>query len=437
MNRLEKQNFGLYAVGRLVSLLGSGIQMIAIPLYILQVTGSGTMMGIFTFLNWLPTLGIAPFAGVLGDRWNRKRIMVSMDFARGALILLLSFLAFTDNMSIMILFVCQVFISLMDAIFSSSTQAMIPELVKEDDLMRANSLIGSINSSSMIAGPVLGGIIFGFGGIRLVFLINGISFALSAVSEMFIKYISTTESKERLSVDNVKRDFKEGFSFIRNNRNLLTLIIFFCSVNFLMNPSFAVIVPFAFKEVIRFSDQVYGILEATFMGGILLGNIVLATLLSKKSSKNLIKLGMFGMVVFNIFFTITLFPNSIAYFGGSSLSLVIIISIEFILMGIFNALLNTPINTSFQKMIPNKLRSRVNSVTMVISQAGVPIGAVIYGILLDLMSVHYLYGIVSGLFTILAVGFLLKAPAEVYEFKEAKGNNNESNTTSKINLEVS
>lgn len=185
-----------------------------------------------------------------------------------------------------------------------------------------------------------------------------------------------------------------------------------------MNPAFAVIIPYAIKGVIGFSDQVYGIIEATFMAGVLLGNIILASFLAKRSSKFLIKLGLFGMVSFNVFFASTLFPNSIAYFGGASTTLMIVIGAEFIIMGIFNALLNTPIQTNMQKLIPNKLRSRVNSVSMVISQGGVPLGAVVYGILLDLTKVHYLYTAISILFTIMTIGFLLLAPAGVYDPKD-------------------
>ena len=419
MNMLEKRNFWLFAMGRFVSLIGSGIQMIAIPLYILDLTGSGTMMGIFTFLNWLPTLAMAPFAGVLGDRWNRKKIMVNMDYARGGLILLLAFMAINNNMSIYILFICQVFISLMDAIFVSSTGAMLPELVDSDDLMKANSVISGITSISMIVGPVLGGGIYGIGGIELVFLINGISFVLSATSELFIKYISTTQSKEKISMTIVKKDFKEGFMFIRENKNLLTLLTFFCSINFIMNPAFAVILPYGMKEVIGFSDEAYGVIQATFMIGIVVGNIMIVSLLAKKTSKLLIKLGLFGMVFFNMFFAFTLFPNSISYFEGPSITLAVVISIQFVIIGIFNALLNTPIQTNFQKLIPNKLRSRVNSATMIITQAGVPLGAVIYGIILDLTKVHFLYIGVSVLFTILTIRFLIIAPSEVYDPKNA------------------
>lgn len=419
MDKLQKRNFWLFTVGRLVSLLGSGIQAIAIPLYILKTTGSGTMMGLFAFLSLLPALITAPFAGVLGDRWNRKKIMVNMDFARGVVILGLGVLALTNNMNIYILFACQVVISLMSSIFGASTQAMVPELVSKDDLMRANSTIASVNSVAMIAGPALGGIIFGLSGIKVVFLLNGISFILSAISEMFIKYVSTTKSEEKLSVAVVMEDFKEGFSFIRCNKLLLGVLVFFAATNLLINPAFTVIIPFAYREVIGFSDQLIGVLRSTFIIGFLVGNLALASIFAKKSSKKLIKIGLFGMVAFNALFTITLFPSSIVYFGGASKLLFIVFSIEFIIMGICNVLFNIPLQTNLQKLIPNKLRSRVMSVVLVITQAGVPLGSVVYGIMLDLVPVHSLYLGMSIVFTVLTIGFLILAPAGVYEPEKA------------------
>jgi MFS transporter, DHA3 family, macrolide efflux protein len=76
MNSIQQRNLLLFIGGRLISLIGSGIQMIAIPLFILDYTGSGTLMGVFTMLCMIPMLLVAPLAGVLGDRWNRKGIAV-------------------------------------------------------------------------------------------------------------------------------------------------------------------------------------------------------------------------------------------------------------------------------------------------------------------------------------------------------------------------
>lgn len=419
MNKLEKSNFRLYAMGRLVSMIGSGVQMIAIPLYIYDLTKSGTMMGIFTFFSMLPGLLMSPFAGVLGDRWNRKRIMVNMDFARGVLILVLATLAFTNNMSIYILFVCQVFISLMDSIFNSSTGAMLPELVSEEDLMKTNSILGGINSSSMIIGPVLGGIIYGFWGIKYVFLINGVSFVLSAISEMFIKYFSTTESTEKISAKLFFEDFKEGFGFIKSKKSIIALMFFACTANFLISPAFAVVIPFAIKGFIGFSGENYGIIASGFTIGILIGNVMIGSLLTKKSSKSLMKTGLFFMPIANIVFAMTLFPGSINYFGGPTLLLLGVILFEFIIMGVFNAFVNTPLNTNFQILIPNKMRSRVFSVIGMLAQGAVPMGAVIYGILLDLIPVYSLFMTISIMLILVTVVFLAVAPSECYEPSKA------------------
>jgi len=159
MNNIGKKNFWLYAIGRFVSLLGSGIQMGAIPLYILDTTGSGALMGTFWMIIMLPALIMAPIAGVMGDRLNRKKIMVNMDYAQGFMIFFLAFMAYTGHMSIVALFVCQVIVSFLSSIFQSSTGAMLPELVPSDDLTRANSIMGSLNSFSWLTGPVLGAVL--------------------------------------------------------------------------------------------------------------------------------------------------------------------------------------------------------------------------------------------------------------------------------------
>ena len=99
------RNFWLFTLGRLVSLIGSGVQALAIPLYILDLTGSGVMMGTFSVVTMLPRILFGPIAGVLGDRFNRKYIMIYMDFARGAAIILMAYLSDVGVLNLALLFV--------------------------------------------------------------------------------------------------------------------------------------------------------------------------------------------------------------------------------------------------------------------------------------------------------------------------------------------
>lgn len=130
----NKRNFTLYLGGRFISLIGTGVQQIALPLFILDLTHSGMPMGIFSVFVLVPNLVISPFAGILGDRKDRRNIMIVSDFGRGILICLLASLALSGNMSIYILFFVQIFVLIMDSVFGAASSAIIGELLEEDEL---------------------------------------------------------------------------------------------------------------------------------------------------------------------------------------------------------------------------------------------------------------------------------------------------------------
>ncbi len=386
---INKKNFYLYALGRLVSIIGSGIQMIAIPLFILDLTGSGTIMGTFVLVSNLPRLIFGPFAGVLGDRFDRKKIMVMMDFARGAIILLLAVMTRMDALQISGLLIAQFIISTMDITFDPATQAMLGDIVHNNDLNKANSIIQGINSFSFIVGPAMGGILYGLFGIEVVFLINGISFVLSALSEMFISYHQTTE-RGKVSIKSTLIDIKEGFMYLKNMKGLLLLLIFAMLSNFLMASMFSVLFPFFAREVVGFSGQQFGFMETSWVSGILIGNIILGVFLTKRKATSLFKTGIIAESFLFLLFSIITYPFAVSFFGGSSWLYFSVIAVLFAFTGIFNALVNTPMLTLFQKKVSSAYRSRVFSVIAVLTQLIVPVGAFLFGLGLDHFDAHHL-----------------------------------------------
>ena len=132
------KNFWLYAIGRWVSQAGWVIQDIAVPLYVLDKTGSGTIMSLFILVELIPRLLVNPIAGVIGDRYNRKKLMVWLDIMRGALL----FGVITFNLlDIPSLLAVQVVMSIMGAFFSAGVSGMFPDLVKKENLAQANSML--------------------------------------------------------------------------------------------------------------------------------------------------------------------------------------------------------------------------------------------------------------------------------------------------------
>src|SRR5690554_3163982 len=116
----------------MVSDTGTSLQMVIIPLYILDVGGSAATVGLFSFLALMPTLLVYPFAGVLGDRLNRKTIMVVTDFAGAGVILGLAFTSYLGKMSLTLLLMVQAVVSLLNGLFDPATKGMLPQLVEEE-----------------------------------------------------------------------------------------------------------------------------------------------------------------------------------------------------------------------------------------------------------------------------------------------------------------
>jgi MFS family permease len=410
------RNFWLYAIGRLVSLIGSGVQSLAIPLYILDLTGSGTIMGTFMVITMLPRILFGPIAGVLGDRFNRKMIMIYMDFARGAAILAMAVLAGANSLTITVLFIFQLLISTFDISFDPATAAMLPDIIDSDKLLRGNSILGAINSLSYIIGPALGGILYGMFGIEAVLILNGASYIASAISEIFIRYRQTTE-KGKISLKSVFKDIVEGVGYMRKINGLILVMVFAMLSNFLLSPFFSVVFPFFARTIVGFTSEQYGFLQSGWVVGVLIGNVILGTLLSKKRQGNLFAMGLTAETLILFLLTVFFFPYFIDLFGWASWRYFAALGLPILVTGIFNAFVNTPLNTLFQKIVPTNYRSRIFSVISILSQIATPLGAAIYSFAVDRVPVHYLILVSSICNALLTLVFLLKGMTKLFDGK--------------------
>lgn len=413
----NNKNLRLFIGGRFISLIGSGIQMIALPLYILDLTGSGTLMGVFSVLSLVPALIAAPFSGIIGDRRNRRNVMIAMDLARGTLICFLGILAMTKSLNIYILFTMQVLISIMDSMFNSSSAALMPDLVTKEELIEANSAKGGFDAASMILGPSLGGVIYGIWGIKMVFYINGISFIISAIFSMLITYNKKFVEREKMTSKVFMQENTEVLKFISSKKGLMQLFTFAMISNFLVAPMFGVIMPYALKKGIGFSSQQYGYIACFFTIGILLGNIGISIYFKKLGSKKLMQWGLIIESIVMASGCALVFPKVVSVYGGATWALFLSIGISCMIMGFFNAFVNTPISTNLQNMVPEKMRSRFFSLLGMFSQGAIPLGSLLYGILLDKMEYYNLLIIINVLSILVTAVFLIRACEEAYTGK--------------------
>ncbi len=398
------RNFLLFAAGTLVSNIGSGARGIALPLYILDLTGSGTLMGTLTFVSYLPRIILSPIAGVIGDRINRKYLMVGLDYARGVLILILGILTYLKLMNISILFIAQIVLSTLDTFFDPATSAMVADLVEKDELVRANSILGIVGGISHIIGPVIGGVIYGIGGIFLIFIINAVSFLGSATFEIFIRYTYTIVEKA-LTPYHIWIEIKEGVLFVLKRKGLFILMAFSMFMNFVFSPFFQIVLPFIIRKVFKYPPSFVGLLEGMLVGGVLIANILLSLFLSKKDTGKLIKGGTILLEILFVAFLFSLSPLS----GYIPFIIVTAMGVGFSIPFIDN-----PVMANIMKMSPGNIRSRIMSLLEMASQMIVPLGALLFGFMLDRVPYYFLLIGIGSFTFVLAVLFIFFTPREVF-----------------------
>ncbi|ASA77456.1 MFS transporter [Thermococcus sp. 5-4] len=364
------RNFWLYTVGRWISQAGWVVQDVAVPLYVLDQTGSGAMMSLFIMAELIPRLLVNPIAGVIGDRYDRKKLMYGLDIARGVLL----FAVIGSNLlGIYQLLVIQMAMSVMGAFFSAGIVGMFPDLVEREQLARANSILQSGGQILRILGPILGGLIYALGGIKLALLVNAVSFFGSGLFEILIEY--RRETRELSSLHEVWDDMLEGFRFMKSSKNLMVLVSFGILLNTLLNPVFAVVLPYLARIELGLSAVKFGSVETAATLGALAGNMLIALKLGERSEDFL----------FGALFAQLLCLTGLAFVTRSILGELAYPSLLGIigLIGLFNTLVNIPLFTKLQKAVPDEVRSRFFTAFETVMMATTPLGMALVGPLID------------------------------------------------------
>ena len=153
------KDFLLVVIGQIISLFGNQILRYALPLYLLNQTGSSALFGTISACAFIPMIVLFPVGGIIADRVNKRNIMVMLDFATAALIVLFYVMAGTVDIVPLMAVTMMVLYGIQGA-YQPAVKASVPILVDTGHLMQANSLIDVISSLANMAGPVIGGILF-------------------------------------------------------------------------------------------------------------------------------------------------------------------------------------------------------------------------------------------------------------------------------------
>lgn len=400
------KNLVLLLLGRGVSDMGASIQMIVMPLYIIDMGGSAATVGIYSFL-FLATVLVYPLAGVLGDRFNRKTIMVATDFASAGVVLLLFACSYFRRINLTILLMAQILIATLNGLFDPATKGIVPQIVEQSQLTKVNSGISALRTISVLLGSAIGSMLYAGVGVTVLFFLNGISFLLSASSEMLISY-HNVKSNESGDNSGLLSDLTDGIRFILDNKIIGKLCVYFLITFALVQPIFNVVMPVFFRGSLRYSDIQYGYLQMFIILGALLGSILVAALFSKSVQlRKSLTIGGSLMIAGLVFFTALLFPFSIQILGNDTITFFLLLAVVVCFLSAVLMLIHIPVQTYIQIATPNEYMSRIFSIVGMITKGGMPIGALIYGLILEKVAVHWTMLFTTLLTMLISVLFLI------------------------------
>jgi MFS transporter, DHA3 family, macrolide efflux protein len=220
----RNRNFMALWVGQLISFVGDYFEWLAIPILVQTLTGSTLMVGLALISNSIPVLLLGPIAGVFVDRWDRKKTMIAADVLRALLILVCLTVQSADQ--VWVYFVVGFGMSTISRFFFPALNASLPLIVPDkEDLIVANGMMQIVQTVGLLAGPAMAGFVIGYWGASAAFIIDSLTFALSAIAILTVTIPHTTPGNNRLGA--VWGEMKEGVSYLFGNpvmRSVLTLM---------------------------------------------------------------------------------------------------------------------------------------------------------------------------------------------------------------------
>lgn len=424
-NVFKNKNFVLTFFGALVSNIGAALYTFAVSFYILTLSNNNALLqGIYLGVCGLIFVLMSPIAGVLVDRWHKGKTMYLCDYIKGLVILLsgISFIFFKDALfQIVMLFVLGVISNITAAFFSPASSALLPIVLKDNQLQQANSYFSVLTSFENILGVVLAGILYSLLDINTLFIIIGSLYLLSAVSEMFIKYTATKDDNS-LTIKVFFNDLKDGVKYLYSFKPLLLLIASATLLNFFFSPIFDNFLAYFIETKLTVNSYMLdelispemwsAIYSVIFCVSSLVSSIILSTRKQKDKIAKPVKIGL-------LILSIVLLTSAVLYFvlidkylqiNAFLISLMIILS----LVGLTLPFVNIPITTKIQVVTEEKMLGKVLSLTSMISQGLVPISAFLAGIVITYLGSFALLLICSlGFIVTTLILFINKSAKEI------------------------
>ncbi len=413
-----RRNAALFVTGQTVSLFGSMIVQYVVMWYVTLQTRSAIAVALYAVAAFLPQGVVSIFGGTFADRVNRKALIIVSDTSTALATLGLAFLMMNGVTDLWVILVACAIRSVGAGFQQPTVQAVIPQLVPQEHLLRVNGLFQTIQSGLALLAPAVAGAVFGAFGIVPAFFIDVVT-ALLGVGVLLLVTVPTLAAVAGKRTG-FREDLVEGARFIWHHAFIRWLMVLFAVIIVLTgSPSF--VTPLLITQEWGGEVWLLTALELSFSIGMLLGGVAVSTLLVKRSRIRLIVLSSFGFGVFSL-----------------GLGLAPALWVFYALMFLFGAMIpifSAPFMTLVQEAVPPEKQGRVFSYVTIVMALSFPLGMVAFGPIADAFGVRALL-VGTGVLALLVTGVAVLVPSGRSAMRAAAASTAPGEAPARVEAEV-
>jgi MFS family permease len=365
LRALRHRNYRLFFSGQTVSLVGTWMTRIATSWLVYRLTRSALLLGLVGFAGQIPSFLLAPFAGVLIDRWNRHRLLIATQVLAMLQSAALAVLALTGVINIWHVLGLSLFQGVINAFDMPARQAFVVEMVEDRaDLSNAIALNSSMVNAARLLGPSIGGVLIAAVGEGWCFFWDAVSY-LAVIASLLLMRLAP-RPRRTSGTSQVLPELREGLAYVAGSPPIRSILLLLALVSLVGMP-YTVLMPVFASTILHGGPHTLGFLMAATGVGALLGAVFLAR---RRSVLGL------GKVI----------PLMAALFGagliGFSLSRVLWLSLPLLLVtGVGFMVSMAASNTLLQTLVADDKRGRVMSLYTMAIMGMTPFGSLLAGVL--------------------------------------------------------
>jgi MFS transporter, DHA3 family, macrolide efflux protein len=267
--------FTIIWCGQLVSMLGTGMTRFALLIWAYQQTGSATTLALLGFFSWLPMILISPLAGVWVDRLDRRRILILADLGSGLLTLFVLSTYATGTLVLWHIYLLEALTSVLDAFQYPAYMAATSTLLNKAEYARANGMRSLAYDGTLIAAPILGGLLLPLIGIGGVMMVDIATFGVAMLTLLLVRIPASHAAQPEEKHESLWQQAGFGFRFIFARKGLMGLMLIFMGIELFATLTYFAVLPALILKRTGGDEAALGLVQAMLgVGGVVGGLLV-------------------------------------------------------------------------------------------------------------------------------------------------------------------